>query len=181
MRYVTKLMSLAETLKGRVPANSRFDPPWTTVNVGRLYGGVAHNVIPGFAEVDWEMRPVQAGDTEFVKDALHAYVETELLPAMRKVNPAARVETQVIGEVAGLEPLPDNAARDLVAQLTGNSDCDVVPFGTEAGLFQEMGMSVVVCGPGSIAQAHKPDEFVSREQLSQCLTMLDGVAKSVAA
>ncbi|MBN9889563.1 acetylornithine deacetylase [Salipiger abyssi] len=181
VRYVTRLMALAEQLKTRVPANSRFDPPWTTVNVGRLYGGVAHNVIPGFAEVDWEMRPVQASDAGFVKEALHAYVETELLPAMRKVNPAARIETQVIGEVAGLEPLPENAARDLVAQLTGNDACDVVPFGTEAGLFQEMGMSVVVCGPGSIKEAHKPDEYVSRDQLSQCLTMLEGVARSIAA
>ena len=181
VRYVTQLMSLAEQLKTRVPTNSRFDPPWTTVNVGRLYGGVAHNVIPGFAEVDWEMRPVQSGDAHFVKDALEAYVETELLPAMRKVNPEARIETQVIGEVAGLEPMSDNAARDLVAQLTGNDDCGVVPFSTEGGLFQEMGMSVVICGPGSIAQAHKPDEFVSRQQLSQCLTMLEGIGRSVAA
>lgn len=181
VRYVTRLMSLAEQLKTRVPANSRFDPPWTTVNVGRLYGGVAHNVIPGLAEVDWEMRPVQSGDAQFVKDALEAYVETELLPAMRKVNPEARVETQVIGEVAGLEPMSDNAARDLVAQLTGDATCGVVPFSTEGGLFQEMGMSVVICGPGSIAQAHKPDEFVSRQQLSQCLTMLEGIGRSVAA
>ncbi|MCA0846698.1 acetylornithine deacetylase [Salipiger thiooxidans] len=181
VRYVTRLMSLAETLKTRTPANSRFDPPWTTINVGRLQGGVAHNVIPGLAELDWEMRPAQQGDAAFVKDALQAYVETELLPAMRKVNPAARIDTQVIGEVAGLEPMAENAARDLVAQLTGNHDTGVVPFGTEAGLFQEMGMSVVVCGPGSIAQAHKPDEYVSRDQLSQCLTMLEGIAKSVAA
>ncbi|EIE48832.1 acetylornithine deacetylase [Salipiger aestuarii] len=181
VRYVTRLMALAEALKSRAPAGSRFDPAWTTVNLGRLYGGVAHNVIPGFAEVDWEMRPVQPGDAEFVKDALSAYVETDLLPAMRRVYPDARIDTQVIGEVAGLEPLADNAARDLVAQLTGNNACDVVPFGTEAGLFQEMGMSVVVCGPGSIAQAHKPDEFVARSELAACLDMLTGIARSVAA
>ena len=87
----------------------------------------------------------------------------------------------MIGEVAGLEPMPDNAARDLVAKLTGANDVGLVPFGTEAGLFQEMGMSVVVCGPGSIAQAHKPDEFVSRDQLSQCLHMLRGLGQQLAA
>ncbi|GGG81748.1 acetylornithine deacetylase [Salipiger pallidus] len=181
VRYVTRLMQLAEALKGRAPEGSRFDPPWTTVNVGRLSGGVAHNVIPGLAEIDWEMRPVQPGDAEFVKDALHAYVETELLPAMRATHPAARIDTTVIGEVAGLEPMEDNAARDLIAQLTGQNEASVVPFGTEAGLFQEMGMSVVLCGPGSIAQAHKPDEFVARGQLSQCLDMLQGLTRSITA
>ncbi|MBU2960924.1 acetylornithine deacetylase [Citreicella sp. C3M06] len=181
VRYVTRLMQLAEALKGRAPLDSRFDPPWTTVSVGRLHGGVAHNVIPGLAELEWEMRPVQAGDAGFVKDALNAFVETELLPEMRRIHPEARIDTQVIGEVAGLEPMSDNAARDLVAHLTGSNACDVVPFGTEAGLFQEMGLSVVVCGPGSIAQAHKPDEFIARTQLAECIGMLEGVARSVSA
>ena len=181
VRYVTRLMQLAEALKARAPEGSRFDPPWTTVNVGRLSGGVAHNVIPGLAEIDWEMRPVQPGDAEFVKDALQDYVETELLPAMRAIHPAAHIDTTVIGEVAGLEPMEDNAARDLIAQLTGQNEASVVPFGTEAGLFQEMGMSVVLCGPGSIAQAHKPDEFVARGQLSQCLDMLQGLTHSITA
>ncbi|WP_417720354.1 acetylornithine deacetylase [Salipiger sp.] len=181
VRYVNRLMELAEALKARAPRDSRFDPPWTSVNVGRLSGGVAHNVIPGKAEIDWEMRPVQAGDADFVKEAIAHYVEHELLPAMRAVTPQADITTEVIGEVVGLEPMDDNAARDLVAQLTGANAAEVVPFGTEAGLFQEMGMSVVVCGPGSITQAHKPDEYIARDQLSQCLDMLQGVTRSLAA
>ncbi|EPX85810.1 acetylornithine deacetylase [Salipiger mucosus] len=181
VRYVSRLLELSEALKVRAPRQSRFDPPWTSLNIGRLAGGVAHNVIPGKAEVDWEMRPVQPGDAEFVKEAISHYVENELLPAMRAVSPQADITTEVIGEVVGLEPMEDNAARDLVAQLTGANSCEVVPFGTEAGLFQEMGMSVVVCGPGSITQAHKPDEYIAREQLGQCLDMLSGVARSLAA
>jgi acetylornithine deacetylase len=92
---------------------------------------------------------------------------------MRLVCPDADIRIETIGEVAGLEPLSENAARDLVAGLLGANGADLVPFGTEAGLFQEMGMDVVVCGPGSIAQAHKPDEFVSMDQLDSCLGMLE--------
>ena len=180
VRYATRLMELAEDLKRRVPRESRFEPPWTTVNIGRLAGGVAHNVIPGKAEIDWEMRPVQYGDAEFVKEALERYIEEDLLPAMRAVSPAADISTRTIGEVAGLEPMDVNLARTLVASLTGCDTADVVPFGTEAGLFQQMGMSVVVCGPGSIAQAHKPDEYLSRAQLSECLQMLGGLCGSLA-
>ena len=179
--YVTRLLLLADQLKTMAPETSRFEPPWTTINIGKLAGGHAHNVIPGYAEVEWEMRPVHQFDASFVRSEIDAYVENELLPAMRSVHPDADVITQVIGEVEGLEPMPDNAARDLVAKLTGANDVGLVPFGTEAGLFQEMGMSVVVCGPGSIAQAHKPDEFVSRDQLSQCLHMLRGLGQQLAA
>ena len=181
VRYVTRLMELAEELKYRAPRESAFDPPWTTVNVGRLSGGVAHNVIPGKAEVEWEMRPVQYGDAEFVKEALQRLVDEDLLPAMRAVSPWSDIVTEIIGEVAGLEPMQDNAARDLVMALTGQNACELVPFGTEAGLFQSLGCSVVVCGPGSIAQAHKPDEYVARDQLSQCMDMLQGLARQIAA
>lgn len=181
VKYVSRLLELAEDLKRRVPRESRFDPPWTTINIGRIAGGVAHNVIPGKAEVEWEMRPVQYGDAEFVKEALQQYIEEELLPAMRAVSPQADISTQVIGEVVGLEPMDVNMARTLIASLTGCETADVVPFGTEAGLFQQMGMSVVVCGPGSIAQAHKPDEYLSRSQLSECLTMLEGLRTNLSA
>jgi len=173
VRYVARLMELREVLKQRTPEGSRFDPPWSTLQVGRLSGGVAHNVIPGLATLDWEMRPVVKADMDFVKDAIAAYVQDELLPAMRKVSPEADIVTQVIGEVDGLEPVPENEARRIVAELTGANGADLVAFGTEAGLFQRLGISTVVCGPGSIEQAHKPDEFIALDQIDQCLGMLD--------
>ncbi|MFC4668013.1 acetylornithine deacetylase [Seohaeicola nanhaiensis] len=181
VRYVSRLMELRGELMARAPRNSRYQPAWSTINIGSLRGGVAHNVIAGKAELEWETRPVQRGDLAFVKEAITAYVAQELLPAMRAVYPEASIETDVIGETPGLEVLDENAARDLVAGLVGANGSDVVPFGTEAGLFQEMGMSVVVCGPGSIDQAHKPDEFVSVDQLAACLTMLDKLGHSLVA
>lgn len=181
VRYVARLMELRGDLMLRAPDSSRFDPPWTTLNIGRIAGGVAHNVIAGKAEVDWEMRPVQDSDRTHVRDLIDAYVRDDLLPMMQAISPQAAIETEVIGEVAGLEPMPENAARDLVAGLIGSNGADVVPFGTEAGLFQQMGLSVVVCGPGFIEQAHKPDEYVGLDQLRSCLDMLERLGRSVSA
>ena len=172
-RYIMRLLELREDLKPRAPAGSRFDPPWSTLQVGRIHGGVAHNVIAGDAEVEWELRPVQDSDKDYVTDEIARYATEVLLPAMRAVHPEASIDTQVIGDVRGLEPADENEARDIIQQLTGQNGADVVAFGTEAGLFQSLGMSAVVCGPGSIEQAHKADEFVSADQMRQCVSMLE--------
>ncbi len=181
VRYVARLLELKESLRLMAPPDSRFEPPFTTVNVGGLHGGVAHNVIASKAQVDWEMRPVQLSDAEYVKTNLRGYCEHNLLPAMRAVFPEASIETEVMGEVDGLIPTDPNEARRIVAELTGANGADLVPFGTEAGIFQALGMDVVVCGPGSIDQAHKADEYVSLDQLAQCLAMLERLGGKLAA
>ena len=172
-RYIVRLMEIAERLKARAPAGSRFEPPWTTVQTGRIEGGMARNVIAGLATVDWEFRPVQKADVAFVKSDIGTYVDEVLRPAMRAVSPDADIVTTTIGEVEGLQVVSDTEARHIVCELTGAEDADVVSFGTEAGLFQDAGISAVVCGPGSIAQAHKPDEFVELSQLQACLDMIE--------
>lgn len=180
VRYVSHLLELRRPLRARAPKDSRFEPPWTTINPGSVIGGVAHNVIADRAAVQWEMRPVQAGDGAFVREEMRRYVHEHLLPEMQAVNPEARIVTEVIGEVEGLEPASKNEARDIVLELTGANTCDLVAFSTEAGIFQKLDIDVVVCGPGSIEQAHKPDEFLSIDQLEQCLTMLEGLAPKLA-
>lgn len=172
-RYVSHLLGLKHRLRDMAPPDSPFRPPWTTINVGALNGGVARNVIATQAQVDWEMRPVQPGDAAFVKRALQEYCQAELLPMMQAVHPDASIQLEVIGEVSGLIPTSDNKARQIVSELTGANGADQVAFGTEAGIFQALGMDVVVCGPGSIEQAHKADEYLSLTQLSDCLTMLE--------
>lgn len=180
-RYVGRLLELKDALRARVPEGSRFEPPWTTINTGALHGGVAHNVIASSATVDWEMRPVQRSDAEFVRDDLERYCAETLLPLMRAVSPEADIITEVIGDVDGLEPASVNEAKDILMELTGANGAELVAFGTEAGLFQGLGMAAVVCGPGSIEQAHKPDEYVSLEQLQQCLGMLERLGGKLAA
>lgn len=179
VRYVNHLMSLRPELISRCPENSPFEPPYTTLQVGRITGGIAHNVIADKCSVDWEMRPVRVSDADFVKSRVRQHVEQDLLPAMRAVHPAADIVTHVVGEIAGLEKMPESEAVKLVSELTGANTTDFVCFGTEAGLFQQIGIPAVVCGPGSIEQAHKPDEFVELDQLDQCLAMLDRLSSKL--
>ncbi len=171
-RYVARLLELKDQLRALAPEGSRFVPPWTTISTGALHGGVAHNVIPEKAQVDWDMRPVQTSDAQFVNDNLRRYCNDVLLPSMQAVAPEASIRTESIGEIDGLEPMDENEARDIIMELTGANGTDLVAFGTEAGVFQGYDMSAVICGPGSIEQAHKADEYVSLDQMQQCVEML---------
>ena len=130
VRFVARLMELREHLKNRAPTDSRFEPPWTTLSAGRISGGGAHNVIVGKPEADWEMRPVQAADLAFVNDNMHQYIHDTLIPAMRQVYIAADISTEIIAEICGLDPMAENAARQLVSELTGANSADLVAIGT---------------------------------------------------
>jgi acetylornithine deacetylase len=129
-------------------------------------------VIAQKAQIDWEMRPVQASDADLVKSDLDDFCKKELLPMMQKTYPDSKIWSEIIAEVAGFDIMPENEARKLVQELTGSNSSDVVAFCTEAGVFQSLGTDCVICGPGSIEQAHKADEFVSVDQMDQCLVML---------
>jgi len=98
---------------------------------------------------------------------------------MRKVYPKANIRKEIIGEIIGFTKEEKSDAVNLVCNLTGDNSREVVSFGTEAGLFQELGISTVVCGPGSIEQAHKIDEYVSFDQLKRCLKMLIDLKKQL--
>jgi len=175
VRYAAKLMDLAAAFKADPPPGSRFDPPWTTINIGLLNGGFAPNVIPEEADLGWDMRPVRPGDGAFVKETMAAFVRDELLPEMRRIHPGADIVLEVEGEVRGLDPQEPNPARARAMALTGANGAGTVAFGTEAGLFQSLGCATVVCGPGSIDQAHKADEWIAADELSKCLAFLDGL------
>jgi acetylornithine deacetylase len=172
-RFISKLLETQEALKSRAPAGSRFDPPYSTLQTGVIHGGIARNVIPRHCSLEWEMRPISRIDADYAMDSIRRYAREELLPRMRAVSPEASIVTHVIGEIPGLEPMTDSEAVALAKALTGENACEVVSFGTEAGLFQAVGIDTVVCGPGSIEQAHRPDEFVSLDQLNQCLAMIE--------
>mgnify|MGYP001253599623 CR=1 FL=1 len=171
-KFINKLMELREELKNRVPKNSIFTPPYTTLQIGRIKGGVARNVIADQCSVDWELRPVVFEDGEFVNQTMDKYVKNILLPEMKKIYPKSNIKKEIVGEIIGFNKEEKSEAVNLICNLTGDNSRDVVSFGTEAGLFQEIGISTVVCGPGSIEQAHKIDEFVSFDELKRCLKML---------
>ena len=170
--FTNKLFEIGNELKRRAPSDSPFNPPWTTVQVGKIEGGVAHNVIAGQCSIDWEMRPINEEDKNFVKNNLLKYCQNKLLPEMQSKFAEAKIETEIIGEIPGLIPQKDNQARVIMQDLLQSNSTGVISFGTEAGIFQEMNMDVVVCGPGSIDQAHKANEFVSISELDKCLQNL---------
>ena len=177
-RYISKLMDLREILKSKVPKNSVFDPPYTTIGIGGISGGIARNVIADKCRVDWEMRPVIKEDGEFVHSELNEFVNKELLPEMKKIFPKSSIKKEIIGEIIGFNKVSKSEACEFISNLTGDNSREVVSFGTEAGLFQEIGISTVVCGPGSIEQAHIVDEFITLDQIKKCLILLDDIGKN---
>ena len=175
VRYINKLMELRVILKKKVPKNSVFDPPYTTIGIGGISGGIARNVIADKCRVDWEMRPVIKEDGEFVNSEMDQFVNKELLPEMKKVFPKSSIKKEIIGEVIGFNRVEKSEACEFISNLTGDNSREVVSFGTEAGLFQEIGISTVVCGPGSIEQAHIVDEFITLDQIKKCLILLESI------
>ena len=176
-RYVNKLLEIRKELIKRAPKDCIFDPPHSTLSIGGISGGIAHNVIADKCKVEWETRPVNKSDAGFVTNEIDKFVNEELLPNMKKIFPDSFIKKEIIGEVIGFEKLDESEACEFVTSITGDNSREVVSFGTEAGLFQEIGISTVVCGPGSIEQAHKIDEFIELNEIKKCLKFLDGVRK----
>ena len=175
VKFVNKLLELRETLKSKAPKDSIFDPPYTTLQIGGMEGGIARNVIADKCNVDWELRTVVKDDGIFVNKEIDKFVNEKLLPDMKKIYPSSSIKKEVIGEIIGFYRNKKSDACELISNITGDNSRNVVSFGTEAGLFQEIGISTVVCGPGSIEQAHKVDEFIELSQIKKCLELLEGI------
>ena len=173
-KYVNKLMSLRNDLINRKPKNSIFAPAHSTLSIGGIFGGIAHNVIADKCHVNWETRPVNKEDGIFLNSEIDKYAD-DLLSEMKKKYPNASIKKKIIGEIIGFNRVNNSKACEFVSSITGDNSREVVSFGTEAGLFQEIGISTVVCGPGSIEQAHKIDEFIELSEIKKCLNFLEGV------
>ena len=164
------LAGVAEAERRRAEPASGFVPPHTTVHVGVVAGGTAANIIPRHCHFLWEYRLMPGADPDAIIDGFNARA-AELEAAMQAVEPATGIATSG-GSVPGLKPEAGSLAERLVTELTGDNRPAKASYATEAGLFQEAGMSVVVCGPGHIEQAHKPDEFIDLDQVAQCTDVL---------
>lgn len=177
-RYVSGLLEVASRLEERAPAASPYEPPHTTISVGTIHGGMARNVVAAECAIEWEMRPVNQSDVDFVMEEVHE-LERSLLKDMKNAAPRATITTANEGAVAGLEDVADSPAVRLAADLLGGSAAGAASFGTEAGLYQAADIPAVVCGPGDIEVAHRPDEHISIEQLESCLHFLDRLVRKL--
>ncbi len=171
-RLIGKLGEIGERLAAPELHDERFDPPFSTVQTGVIKGGRALNIVPAECEFDFEVRALPGFDAQGVADELERFAEAELLPKMQAVQADTGISLRPLSAYPGLATPADSEAARLLALLSGSSDFGTVAFGTEGGLFDQAGIPTVVCGPGSMDQGHKADEFVSLAQLYGCDAML---------
>jgi acetylornithine deacetylase len=173
-RLVAHIAHLAEEARQRAPADSPFEPPQTSFQVGLLHGGHAANIIPGHCEIGWEFRAIPSDDPDTIQAAFERYAAETVLAELRATAPEARIVTERLCGVVPLGPEQGEAARAeaLLREITGTNETGVVSYGTEGGVFQTHGFSTVVIGPGSIDQAHQPDEFLEVAQVDACVDFL---------
>jgi acetylornithine deacetylase len=176
-RLIGRLGEIGAQLAQCERHDQRFDPPFSTVQTGVIKGGRALNIVPAECEFDFEVRALPGFDAHEVADELQTYAEAELLPRMRSVQPDTGIRLQPLSAYPGLATSPDSEAARLLALLSGSTEFGTVAFGTEGGLFDQAGIPTVVCGPGSMDQGHKPDEFITLEQLTRCDAMLVRLAE----
>ncbi|MDB5893848.1 MAG: acetylornithine deacetylase [Rhodoferax sp.] len=174
-RVVGKIRDMAEDMQANEPRYEGFDVPFSTASVGQFHGGIADNVVPRDAEFRYEFRDLPTADARAMQQAVIAFTEAAA-PAMQRVAPEAGFRFETICEIPSFLGSANDAVTRLAQRLSGEAGTTLVAFGTEAGLFKNSGIPTVVCGPGSINQAHQPDEFVSLEQLGRCEDFMRGLA-----
>ncbi|MDP6573284.1 MAG: acetylornithine deacetylase [Rhodospirillales bacterium] len=173
---VAFLGRLTEEIKAGAAPIDDFDPPYTTINVGRIKGGSAVNVIAPGCVFDWESRVLPGGDGDEAARRLAAFAADELLPRMHAVAPEAEIVTEEVVALPAFIPEPGSPAEALVLMLTGQNRARPVQFSSEAGLFQGSGLATVICGPGHPDQAHRANEYVTLADIEACQALLRKLA-----
>jgi acetylornithine deacetylase len=163
-RLITWHEDAMEENKRRVDSSNPFEPPYTTLHCGMMVGGSAANIVSSSAWFFSDIRAIPTESPEEYLERYRAYIRDVIEPRMKAVIPEAGVAVELVAEVPGLRPETDGAAERLMRRLTGDNGSHVVSYGTEAGIFQRVGWSTVVCGPGDIAQAHQPDEYIETSE-----------------
>jgi acetylornithine deacetylase len=173
-RVAAHIADIGDELRNHEPRQAGYDVPYSTSAVCVVQGGIADNVVPEDCRFHYEFRDLPGADVESLQQRVQAYART-LEPAMKAVEPTAGFRFEPIATMPAFQARSDEAAVRLALQLSGSKSTTLVAFGTEAGLFQRAGMSTVVCGPGSINQAHQADEYVTLAQLARCESFLAGL------
>jgi len=171
-KLISKIEEIGQTFANNPYPDSKFEPPYSTFNIGTIEGGMVRNATAGWCNFDWELRQMPGVDGKKIIAEIEVFAEEELLPGMRAVF--AESEINIITE-APVPPLDDSnadVAAELVSRLTGVNSRGVVSFGSDAGYFSDAGYSTVLYGPGSISRAHKPDEYIKTSELLKGLEFM---------
>lgn len=178
---VTYIRSVARRMASEGPYNRHFDPPFTTLQTGLFHGGTAVNIVPNNCEVGFEIRNIPEVDPEVVLEEIRQHAFKNIEPRMKDIDPTSGFEFKLSARAPSFDISNDHDVVEMVLALTGANAAEKVSFATEAGIFAAKGIPTVVCGPGSITQAHKPNEFIAQEQVLRCENFVDRLLEKMAA
>lgn len=173
-KLITHLNEAQQTIQ-LTQNDTRFDPPFSTVHVGRIEGGTARNIVAKTCEFLWEVRALPDFDGSQIAQDMMSYAREKILPPMKAISSDTDIITEQITSVPGLASSPSTI--NLGMKLANQNESFSVSYATEAGLFENQGAHSVICGPGNIEQAHKPNEFIERSELLKCLALLGRIAE----
>ncbi len=166
---IAEINRIEKEMRERGDPSGRFSPPYTTVHVGMIEGGTGTNIIPKTCRFTWEFRGLPGIDDDEIPDRVDRYAQEKLVPKMHAVSRATGITTTFGSSIPAFAPEDGSPAETLVKALARQNDTYAVSYGTEAGFFQAADMAAVICGPGDIEQAHKPDEFITLSQVDSCV------------
>lgn len=176
--FIRLLQTIQRDIVGSDSRDDAYDIPYSTIHPGIISGGTALNIVPNECQVDFEIRNIQADDPA----PLFARIKDEAAQIVAGYGEGAGITIEIVNSYPGLDTPLDAEVVRFVQSLTGANSTTKLAFGTEGGLFStQLGIPTVVCGPGSMAQGHKPDEFITMDQLAKCDSMLDALIERLAA
>ena len=176
-RLVVFIRQLADRLAQLEQRDYGFTVPYSTLSTGMIQGGIAANVVPKDCVFQFDMRTLPQAQPDALYQEIRRYAEA-LAAEMRGIDASAGIDLQWVSQTVGLAAAESDAIVQWAMRLTKNMNVGKVSYGTEAGLFQKMGVPTVICGPGDIAEAHRPNEFVALDQLAQCESFMDRILET---
>jgi acetylornithine deacetylase len=180
-RIIGYIRHMAERMRDCEPRDYGFDVPFTTLQTGVISGGTAGNIVPRECVFHFEFRYLPGADPDALEREIKDYAEQVILPEMQRTDPGTAISFETKAEIPGLNTTEEEEVTRLAQALSRNKSASKVAYATEGGLFQQAGIPAIICGPGSIAQAHKPDEYVTLEQVALCESFMDRLLEQMCA
>ena len=178
-KFIYFLKSVEEELKKKSNLNKSFDPPYASINIGKINGGLALNIIPKECKIEFEIRDLPNTDSEAIKNKINDFLYLNLEKEMKKENKACSINFHITNNFPPLKTNQKDSLINLCLRSVNSNKTGSVSFGTEAGVFDKIGIETIVCGPGSINQAHKPNEFINKNQIHKCEIFLEKIIKNL--
>ena len=172
---------MAERMRDCEPRDHGFDVPFTTLQTGVISGGTAGNIVPRECIFQFEFRYLPGADPQALEREIKDYAERVILPEMQRTDPNTSISFDTKAEIPGLNTAEEDQVTRLAQALSRNQSASKVAYATEGGLFQQAGIPAIICGPGSIEQAHKPDEYVTLAQVALCESFMERLLQQMCA